>query len=134
MLKNQSRVTILLYGKRDYFLIFHACRVNTKHSLFSAVPTQYNSTTISAWGGPGYGTVSMSAYDFQTYLPTPNHPGAFNDILAFYQGPFGLNYFFWNLVLNLFIFNLQTRVPANKTYSIFSSEKSQSLKKSAEYN
>ena len=49
---------------------------NANYCLFSAVPTQYGSATINAWGGPGYRTVNMSAYDFQTYLPTPNHPGA----------------------------------------------------------
>ena len=44
---------------------------------FAAVPTQYGSQTINAWGGPGFDTVSMTAYDFISYLPTPDHPGRF---------------------------------------------------------
>ncbi len=42
----------------------------------------YGSSPIQAWGGPGKGTVEMQANDYDTYLPTPNHPGFHLNLLA----------------------------------------------------
>ncbi len=42
---------------------------------FSAVREVYGNTTITAWGGPGQGTVSdITGNEWQSYLPVANHP------------------------------------------------------------
>ena len=41
---------------------------------FSAIHYLYGDQDITAWGGPGKGTVRMKGREWKSYLPTANHP------------------------------------------------------------
>jgi hypothetical protein len=41
---------------------------------FSAVRHAYGSSKVTAWGGPGMGTVEMPADEWSSYLPVGDHP------------------------------------------------------------
>lgn len=49
----------------------------TKHDAvrpFSAIAHLYGDTPVTAWGGPGQGTVSIPANEWRSYLNTADHP------------------------------------------------------------
>lgn len=41
---------------------------------FSAIRHLYGDSPVTAWGGPGQGTVSLPASQWQSYLPVADHP------------------------------------------------------------
>ena len=41
---------------------------------FSAIRFVYNDNLVTAWGGPGKGTVELPANEWRSYLPVADHP------------------------------------------------------------